>query len=365
MNRIWELDVCRGIAIFIMIVVDAPPIKTYDILIHASWEGLTIADLAFPGFIFAMGMSAAVSSSRRVASWRKIFVRAGLLFLLGIFLNEIGYFLAYLLRDGFTSTDLYNYVVEHLRFFGILQRLALTYMFAMAITKFIRSDKKILATAFGLLIVYSLGFHIYSPENPFNEMHNISSTIDFIFPGVNHILEPTHDPEGLYGTIATTASMLFGFLAGRILISEISLRDKILRLVIFGVILLSLGVAWSYFDIIAKKIWTAPFALLTSSINLLLLSILVLMSNSTSSVKKFFQPLAALGKNPLFFFVASILLLIFVYVLDVWTKIFEYMLNFLPSSNLEFSCMIFCLLLATFWTIIAVILDKLGVVIKI
>ena len=84
-KRFAELDILRGVAISIMIIVDAPPTEIYYLLEHAEWEGLTIADMAFPGFVFAMGMSVAFSVSRRAPSLEKIFKRSAILFLLGIF----------------------------------------------------------------------------------------------------------------------------------------------------------------------------------------------------------------------------------------------------------------------------------------
>lgn len=357
MNRIFELDVFRGIAIFIMIVVDAPPANIYEILQHAQWEGLTIADVAFPAFIFAMGMSAAISSSRRIITWRKIFRRAVLLFVLGIILNETWHIFAYLFDENFTSADLYSNAVEHFRLFGILQRLALTYILGMVIVKFFTSNAEIFTAAFLLLILSSIGFHVYA-ENSFDEMNNISGAVDLIFPSVNHIYTPTGDPEGLYGTIASTASMLFGFLAGKILSDSSSAREKILMLMIFGVVLLIAGGLWSNFDIIAKKIWTAPFALITSGGSLIFISALNFLN-----VEKFLQPLAALGKNPLLMFMASNITVIFFITAGIWTKIFEWTQNFLPASC-ELQSTIHQLIWATLWTLIAKFLDAKGIVIK-
>ena len=80
-KRIFELDILRGLTIALMIIVDAPPDAIYKILQHAEWEGLTLADIVFPAFVFAMGMAAAISTARRQPSPQKIFLRAGVLFL--------------------------------------------------------------------------------------------------------------------------------------------------------------------------------------------------------------------------------------------------------------------------------------------
>ena len=69
-KRNFVLDVFRGLAVVLMIVVDAVPDlwTVYPTLVHSPWEGIHAADLAFPGFVFAMGASAVFSWTR---SWRK------------------------------------------------------------------------------------------------------------------------------------------------------------------------------------------------------------------------------------------------------------------------------------------------------
>ena len=155
MKRFDSLDALRGLAILIMIFVDAPPVleKIYPIFVHAQWEGLTFADLAFPGFVFTMGASAAISMSKRRPSRQKILKRAAILFAIGILFNELPYIFAYFLWDNFAGADFYERAIAHIRIFGILQRLALTYALGMFIVLTLRSEMKIFYTAFLLLIL--------------------------------------------------------------------------------------------------------------------------------------------------------------------------------------------------------------------
>ena len=368
MKRIYSLDVLRGLAIFIMIFVDAPPDIIYPIFVHAPWEGLTFADLAFPGFVFTMGMSAAVSMARRNPSIKKIFKRAAILFAVGILFNELAFIFAYFLWDNFTGADFFENAIAHVRIFGILQRLALTYLFAMLLVRTIRSDVGIFLAAFALLILSSAGFHIYAPDNPFSIEHNISRAVDFILPGANHICEPTHDPEGLYGTFASVASMLFGFLAGKVLIDNAQLRDKLLMFCAAGVIFLIAGGVWSCFDIIAKRIWTAPFALITTGIEIFLLTIFIYVSEFLPKARKFLQPLSAIGLNPLFFFLLSNFMLLFFKIWQVGGTGFYFLVYeniFKHIISPEFGSTIFCLLWTLSWLPLATLLHKRGIVIKI
>ena len=363
-KRIFALDVVRGLAVFIMIIVDAPPTpEIYPIWTHAPWEGLTIADFAFPGFVFSMGMSAAVSTSRRPADFKKIFKRAAILFLIGLIFNDLPYVFAYFLWDNFSAADFYSHAAEHLRIFGILQRLALTYALGMVIVKLLEEDKKIICAAISLLIISSLGFHLYAPENPFDVNKNLYDAIDLALIGANHMYTPTHDPEGLYGTLSSTAEMLIGFLAGKILIDNAPASEKFKVLGIFGAVLLLIGGAWSFVDIIAKNLWTAPFSLITAGIFMLVTAILLRVFEVKTELKTFFQPIASLGKNPLVFFLASNIGLIFFIVSELWGWIFS--VTIMGFISVPFSAVLFCWIWAALWATVATVFDKTGIVIKI
>ena len=367
-ERIFSLDVFRGLAIIIMIFVDSPPKQPYWWQAHAAWEGLTLADFAFPGFVFAMGASAAVASFHREIDLRKVFFRTAILFLIGILFNAKWHFFTYLFQENFTGADFFDRAIEHGRIFGILQRLALTYCLGMLAAKFFEEDKKIFLSAIGLLTISSLGFHLYSPAAPFDQANNISGAIDKIFPGVNHIYTPTHDPEGLYGTLSSAAQFLFGFLAGRILAGNSFLRDKIFSLFTAGIIFLIAGGLWNFFDIIAKNIWTAPFALITSGIGMILFAAMTKIFETSPAIKNFSQPISALGKNPLFFFLASnILVAIFCNILIDGTSmwVWFWQKTFQGIGSTEFSVMIFCLIWTLIWLPVAIIFARRGIVIKI
>ena len=122
-KRFYSLDVLRGVAIMIMLFVDTPPAAiAYPIFIHAPWAGLTFADFAFPGFVFAMGMSAAVSMAKREPSTRKIFKRAALLFVIGILFGTMPFVLSYIFIPDYTAANFYDQAIKHFRPFGILEQ---------------------------------------------------------------------------------------------------------------------------------------------------------------------------------------------------------------------------------------------------
>src|SRR3546814_20076993 len=72
--RLISLDVLRGLTVAGMILVNSAAAMKYGaeadvapILLHVSWDGLTLADLVFPGFLTMVGI--AITFSMRDASF--------------------------------------------------------------------------------------------------------------------------------------------------------------------------------------------------------------------------------------------------------------------------------------------------------
>jgi predicted acyltransferase len=62
-TRIEAIDVLRGLALALMLLVNNPSSWTavYGPFLHADWHGLTPTDLVFPFFLFVVGASMACS----------------------------------------------------------------------------------------------------------------------------------------------------------------------------------------------------------------------------------------------------------------------------------------------------------------
>src|ERR1700689_5038340 len=93
-QRLRALDVFRGMTIFLMIVVNTQGSGAvpYRQLMHADWNGLTVTDLVFPSFLFAMGTALvfAVRKARgkpKAAVLLRVFKRSILIFLVGLALS--------------------------------------------------------------------------------------------------------------------------------------------------------------------------------------------------------------------------------------------------------------------------------------
>jgi alpha-N-acetylglucosaminidase len=86
--RFLSLDVFRGLTICLMIVVNTSGggAEPYPILAHAKWFGLTIADLVFPAFLFAVGNAMSFSDAKAPPAgtyFARVIWRAAIIFGLG------------------------------------------------------------------------------------------------------------------------------------------------------------------------------------------------------------------------------------------------------------------------------------------
>src|ERR1017187_10346519 len=130
-RRLLSLDVLRGITVAFMIMVNNNGGSgSWGFMNHAAWNGLTPTDLVFPTFVFVVGASIVFAFEARLArgatraglAWHTV-QRAAILFLLGIVVN------------GFPFFEL-----DHLRIYGVLQRIAICYL---AVGLFYLWDKRV------------------------------------------------------------------------------------------------------------------------------------------------------------------------------------------------------------------------------
>ncbi|XP_062865256.1 heparan-alpha-glucosaminide N-acetyltransferase [Trichomycterus rosablanca] len=121
LRRLRSLDTFRGFSLVVMVFVNYGGGR-YWFFRHQSWNGLFVADLVFPWFVFIMGTSISLSVSsalnrgaRRFHLIKKVFWRSVQLFIIGVFIINPNYCSGPLTWDS-------------LRIPGVLQRLAFTYL---------------------------------------------------------------------------------------------------------------------------------------------------------------------------------------------------------------------------------------------
>jgi len=321
-SRLISLDVLRGLAVAGMILANSPGAWSlrYEQLDHAPWNGFTATDMVFPTFLFSVGAAVALSFPRpfsdadRARAWSKLIKRTLSLIGLGLLLN----FLAHL-------------HLSTLRLPGILQRIGLCYAFGtglVLLTVKRREDglaavnRGVVAGAILALLVGYWALLRFVPVPGYGAGHldpagNLTAYVDRTIWTVPHLwpygTDPAgavvYDPEGLLSTLPATANLLIGILAGTAW-KRAPERRTALLIGGAGVALIVVGLLLDPVFPINKRIWTSSFALLSSGVSAVLLSLLTLALESRTA-RTIATPLRVLGGNAMLAFVLSILLGIF------------------------------------------------------
>lgn len=123
-QRLKSLDIFRGLTVALMILFDDAG-GVFPTINHSPWNGVTIADFVMPFFLFIVGLALALvykNVSDKVAATQKAILRTIKIFILGIILQG-GYF------HGLDDLS-YGVDLVHIRWLGILQRIAIGYFLA-------------------------------------------------------------------------------------------------------------------------------------------------------------------------------------------------------------------------------------------
>ena len=275
-QRLLSLDVVRGITIAFMIMVNnnGGP-GSWRFMNHAEWNGLTPTDLVFPTFAFVIGVSIVFAFAGRLARGanraqlaRHTVQRAIVLFLFGIIVNSFPFF-----------------HLAHMRFYGVLQRLAVCYLVCGLFYLYDqRASTKWAALAAALIGYWVLirwvpipGVGVPGRDVPFMDMtQNLTSWIDrHVFPHHLYLYAPAHnvrDPEGLLSDLPAIGTTLMGVLAGIWLRTQRTVKSKAAGLALACIASLAIGYLWSLEFPLNKNMWTSSFVLVAGGYSLALLT---------------------------------------------------------------------------------------------
>ena len=295
-QRLMALDVMRGLTIALMIMVNTPGSWSYVYppLLHSKWNGCTPTDLVFPFFLFIVGVSMWFSFKKfdqgiTKKSLYKVLKRFAIMFLLGVFLN------------GFPDFDF-----ENLRYLGVLQRIAIAYLFgALLCMQF--NYKQLLFIFAGILIGYWGLLFFGSPDGPYELSSNLVLKIDVLLFGENHLYNGfgiPFDPEGLLSSIPSVGTLLLGYFSGRLIELSGNTMLAIKKLVQFGAITVFLGYIWGFLFPINKALWTSTYVLYTGGLAMVFLGFLLWIIDA-KGFKKWAKPFIHFGTNPLAIYMFS------------------------------------------------------------
>jgi predicted acyltransferase len=274
-NRLISLDVLRGLTVAVMILVNnaGDGAVSYAQLRHSVWNGCTLTDVVFPLFLFIVGASIALSFAARMergagrsAIMRQMLRRTVTIFALGLLLNALPAF-----------------HLGELRYYGVLQRIALCYALAGAVYLFGGVAGCAVTAALVLVGYWLLMTHVPVPGfglpgasiEVLDRYGNLAAWLDrSMVPQAHLYRHSVYDPEGLLSTLPALANTLLGILAAVWLRSARPAWRRACGLLACGLASMAAGLLWSQSFPLNKRLWTSSFALFTSGIAMLLLALL-------------------------------------------------------------------------------------------
>lgn len=294
--RRHSLDVLRGLDVALLLLVEwILPSSAYSWLRHSPWQGIRIADVVFPLFLFLVGTSMAVGRRR---GWRRHVRRAITLIVVGLVFNAW----------GDSNADL-----AHLRVPGVLQMIGVAGLLGAFVVWLCRDRAgAVAAAAFAFVGVHALVLSQLPTACGTGRLVPGCSApwvIDRRVFGAAHLYHGGqfgHDPEGLVNTVlGATAFVLLGFVAGRLL------ADPGRSLLLATTCLAGAGVMAILYPPM-KRLWTPTFTLLLAAGFVVVLLGLALLLDGREHRRP--QPIrwtfGALGRNALLVYVSQHLVLV-------------------------------------------------------
>lgn len=266
---------------------------------HRDWVGCTFWDLIQPSFMFIVGVAMVMSYAARQGqgqSWARqclhAFKRAGLLCLLGMFL------------------DWYGEGRVFIQFIRVLQQIAIAYLIAFAVLPM--GPKVQGVTAVLLLIGHSAAYLSYGRINgidPWQQDGNFGQKLDALL----HL--PLHrDKYVTFNAVSSAATILFGVLIGELMRSPASHAKKLGVLVSVGFAGLFIGfllsggddrlVGFSPLVPMIKKLWTASFAIFAAGWTCLMLALFYAVIEGLG-FKMWSLPFLVVGMNSIAMYVLA------------------------------------------------------------
>lgn len=284
-----------------MILVNTPGSidHVYPPLMHAAWHGWTCADLIFPFFLFIVGVAITLSlpDPHVVHVHRRSIVmralrRCLILFSLGLLLYNF---------------PQYHFSTLHIP--GVLQRIALCYLFAVLV--FLNTTIwGQTAVTVGLLALYwalmtlipipSAGAGMLEPDR------NLAVYVDTLLLH-GHLAYGTWDPEGVLSTVPAVATTLVGILAGHWLRTPgRSIGEKTCGFITTGIVAIMMGQAMDRWFPINKNLWTSSYVVFTGGMALLVFAVCYWLVDG-NGYRRVATPFVIFGMNPILVYVLATL----------------------------------------------------------
>lgn len=275
--RLLALDVFRGFTLMGMVLVNSHGEGRfrYAPLGHVPWHGWTFTDLIFPFFLFIVGAAipySVGSRQARGASNGRILahtIRRGLvLFAIGLAMNWYHKF-------SFAQPAL---DLEHLRFFNVLQRIAICSVVVTALHLWCRPRTQAILAATILVFYFVLMTMVPVPGRGAGVLDKVGNWAQYIDA---HVMGPHcgskekgnyFEGKGLLSTLPALVTALLGLWSGRVLRSPAGPMEKLVSLYFYGTLAMFAGAFWANFFPVNQNLWTSSLVLLMGGMAMVVLA---------------------------------------------------------------------------------------------
>src|SRR4051812_14113396 len=346
-QRFLALDIFRGMTVCFMIIVNTPGNghTTYSPLLHAQWHGFTPTDLVFPSFLFAVGnamsfvMNKWDTMQQSQVLW-KILKRTALIFLLGYLM----YWFPFFKLDR--QHNVIAFPMAETRILGVLQRIALAYGIAALLIYYLKPKAAAIIAAAILILYWPVMMYFGDATDPLSLTGNAGLRLDKWLMGDKHLYHGEgipFDPEGWLSTLPAVANVIGGFLVGRFVQRKGKSYETLAKLLLAGCVLICIAYFWDISFPINKKLWTSSFVLYTVGLDCVILSAVMYVIDflNKNNWTYFFQ---VFGRNPLFIYLLSELLVVGLYMIrvDPKTSLYSWLYtNIFSNAGAYFGSLLF------------------------
>lgn len=298
-KRLFSLDVFRGLTMFLLIAEAAGfhhnfVALTEDSIFHGlalqlehhPWNGLRFWDLIQPFFMFIVGVAMPFSLRKRLARGTRsgvtkhIVRRCFLLFAFGVMLHCV-----------------YSHALVW-ELWNVLVQLAFTILIAYAIMHL--PNKIQVGISIGLLVITEILYRAYNPEAPYAQGHeSFGAYVDMLVMG------KVNDGHWVFvNFIPTAAHTIWGVVCGKLLLSNLPVKDKLKPFLVWGGIAMILGFVMDATQItpIVKRIATTSFTLASGGITILTLALFYWAIDVKDNKQSWLRTFSVVGTNSIFIY---------------------------------------------------------------
>lgn len=356
-QRLESLDVLRGLTVAMMILVNNGYGVSFAPLEHVKWNGMTPCDLVFPFFLFMVGVSIYISLSRHAGEsgmTRKILKRTFLLFVIGVALHAWDM----IIWGG--AAD----IPGHLRIWGVLQRIALSYCGA-ALFFNIFKGKYLWQAVIALFAVYSAILILgngYSEDASVNLLARVDRALfgDHLYQKALDGRSPV-DPEGLVGVISGIGHVLLGVLCGKAIMTGRDVTEKVMKVALISVGLIFAGYLLQFGLPLNKRIWSPSYAMVTCGLASGLLALFTYFIDM-KGYRRWCRIFVWFGMNALFVYTVSEMLPSVIHRLGIGAGIYSCWSGIFGET--EWASLFYALTIDAFMALLAYILYVKKIFIK-